>query len=113
MPTCCALGGTARTLGGTVKAPSTLGAFLRRKKAHLGAPKAFTATAHRLARIIYAMLRYGQAYVDADAEYYESQYRQRALRATKRRAAQLGYQLVPIADAQAPVVSHASAAAVA
>ena len=106
-------GGTARTLGGTVKAPSTLGAFLRRKKAHLGAPKAITATAHKLARIIYAMLRYGQAYVDADAEYYESQYRQRALRATKRRAAQLGYQLVPIADAQAPVVSHASACAVA
>ena len=96
-------GGTARTLG----------AFLRRKKAHLGAPKAITATAHKLARIIYAMLRYGQAYVDADAEYYESQYRQRALRVTKRRAAQLGYQLVPIADAQAPVVSHASAAAVA
>ena len=96
-------GGTARTLA----------AFLRRKKAHLGAPKAITATAHKLARIIYAMLRYGPAYVDADAEYYESQYRQRALRATKRRAAQLGYQLVPIADAQAPVVSHASAAAVA
>ncbi len=96
-------GGTARTLG----------AFLRRKKAHLGAPEAITATAHKLARIIYAMLRYGQAYVDADAEYYESQYRQRALRVTKRRAAQLGYQLVPIADAQAPVVSHASAAAVA
>ena len=55
------------------------------------------------------MLWYGQAYVDADAEYYESQYRQRALCATKRCAAQL----VPIADAQAPFVSHASAAAVA
>ena len=78
-----------------------------------GAWLAVQVLAHNLARIIYAMLRYGQAYVDADAEYYESQYRQRALRVTKRRAAQLGYQLVPIADAQAPVVSHASAAAVA
>ena len=95
------------------RSDSALGAFLRRKKAQLGAPQAITATAHKLARIIYAMLRYGQAYVDAGAEYYESQYRQRALRATKRRAAQLGYQLVPISDAQAPVVPHASTAAVA
>ena len=38
---------------------SALGAFLRRKKAHLGAPKAITATAHKLARLIYSMLRYG------------------------------------------------------
>ena len=46
------------------------------------------------------MLRYGQDYVDAGAEYYENQYRQRALRAAKRRAAQLGYELVPILDNQ-------------
>ncbi len=59
---------------------SALGAFLRRKKAQLGAPKAITATAHKLARIIYAMLRYGQQYVDAGAEYYESQYHERALK---------------------------------
>ena len=75
--------------------------------------RAITATVHKLARIIYAMLRYGQAYADAGAGYYESQYRQRALRATKRRAAQLGYQLVPESDAQAPVMPHASTAAVA
>ena len=93
-------GGTASALGGVVKAPSTLGAFLRRKKAHLGAPKAITATAHKLARLIYSMLRYGQDYVDAGAEYYESQYQHRALRAAKRRASQLGYQLVPMSDAQ-------------
>ena len=45
------------------------------------------------------MLRYGQEYVDAGAEHYERQYQQRALRAAKRRAAQLGYQLVPMSDA--------------
>ena len=82
------------------RSDSALGAFLRRKKAHLGAPKAITATAHKLARLIYSMLRYGQEYVDAGAEYYESQYQQRALRAAKRRAAQLGYQLVPLSDDQ-------------
>ena len=85
---------------------SALGAFLRRKKAHLGAPKAITATAHKLARIIYSMLRYGQRYVDAGAEYYERQYRQRALHTARRRAAQLGYQLVPISDVQALDVPH-------
>ena len=56
------------------RSDSALGAFLRRKKAHLGAhlgaPKAITATAHKLARLIYTMLRYGQEYVDAGAEYY-------------------------------------------
>ena len=85
---------------------SALAAFLRRKKAHLGAPKAITATAHKLARIIYSMLRYGQGYVDAGAEYYENQYHQRALHTARRRAAQLGYQLVPISDVQALDVPH-------
>ena len=64
----------------------------------LGAAKAITATAHKLARTIYSMLRYGQDYVDAGAEHYESQYQQRGLLAAKRRAAQLGYQLVHIPD---------------
>ena len=84
---------------GLHRSDSALDAFLRRKKAHLGAPKAITATAHKLARLIYSMLRYGQEYVDAGAEYYERQHQQRALRAVKRRAAQLGYQLVPMVDA--------------
>ena len=66
------------------RSDSALGTFLRRKKAHLGAPKAITATAHKLARLIYTMLRYGQEYVDAGAEHYERQYQQRALRAAKR-----------------------------
>ena len=82
------------------RSDSALGAFLRRKKAHLGAPKAITATAHKLARIIYSMLKYGQKYMDAGAEYYERQYRQRALRNAKRRAAQLGYKLVPVVQSQ-------------
>ena len=79
---------------GLHRSDSAQGAFLRRKKAQLGAPKAITATAHKLARLIYTMLRYGQEYVDAGAEYYESQYQDRALRAAKRRAAQL----VPVSD---------------
>ena len=84
------------------RSDSALGAFLRRKKAHLGSPKAITATAHKLARIIYSMLRYGQQYVDAGARYYERQYRERVLRSAKQRAAQLGYRLVPIENTQDP-----------
>ena len=82
------------------RSDSALGAFLCRKKAHLGAPKAITATAHKLACIIYAMLRHGQQYVDAGAEYYKRQYQQRALRTAQRRAAQLSYQLVPLSDGE-------------
>ena len=85
---------------GLARSDSAQGAFLRRKKAQLGAPKAITATAHKLARIIYSMLRFGRDYVDAGADYYEAQYQRRAISAAKRRAAQLGYQLVPISNDQ-------------
>ena len=85
---------------GLHRSDSALGTFLRRKKAQLGAPKAIIATAHKLVRLIYSMLCYGQDYVDAGAEYYESQYQHRALRAAKRRAAQLSYQLVPMSETQ-------------
>ena len=95
------------------RSDSALGAFLRRKKAQLGAPKAITATAHKLARLIYTMLRDGEEYVDAGAEYYEKQYQDRALRAAKRRAAQLDYQLVPLPDAPASGLYHGSEAAAA
>ncbi len=90
------------------RSDSTQGAFLRRKKAYLGAPKAITATAHKPTRIIYSVLRYGQQCVDAGAEYYEHQYRQRALHTTRRRAAQLGYRLVPMSDVQALNPPHRS-----
>ena len=77
---------------------SALGAFLRRKKAKMGTPEAITATAHKLARLIYSMLRYGQEYVDAGQDYYERQYRDRVLRNTARTAKHLGYKLVEIAE---------------
>ena len=81
---------------GLHRSDSALVAFLRRKKAQLGPAKAITATAHRLARIIYSMLKSGNEYTDPGAEHCETQYRDRALRNTRRRASKLGYQLVPI-----------------
>jgi len=57
-----------------------LGAFYRRLRGRLGAPKAITATAHKLAKIVYNMLKHGKAYVDRGAQYYDQQYRQRAVK---------------------------------
>ena len=64
---------------------NALRGFYHRKRAQLRSPKAITAAAHKVARIIYSMLRHGQNYVVQDAEYYENQYRQRALRPAPRR----------------------------
>jgi transposase len=81
---------------------SALGAYLRRQKARLGAPKAITATAHKLARLVYMMLKQGTAYVDAGQEYYEKRYRGRVVQNLKRRAQELGFELVAIQEAMTP-----------
>jgi len=73
---------------------SYLGAHLRRMKARLGPQKATTATAHKLARLIYRMLKYGERFVDQGQELFEKQYRERYLKATKKRLKEMGYALV-------------------
>jgi transposase len=75
---------------------TALGAFYRRLRARLGPAKAITATAHKLARLIYRMLKYGETYVDVGQEYYEQQYRERVIKNLKRRARQMGYQLLEV-----------------
>lgn len=75
---------------------SAVGAFLRRKKAHLGSPKAITATAHKLARLIYAMLKNGTEYVELGEDEYERRYRKRVMRNLHRKARAFGYRLVEI-----------------
>jgi len=74
--------------------PSALGAFFRRMKARLGAPKAITATAHKLARLIYTMLKHGTVYVQQGMDDYERRYRDRAVESLTRRAKAFGYTLV-------------------
>ena len=59
-------------------------------------PKAVTAAAHKLARLIYTMLTSGQEYTDQGQDYDEERYRKRVLRALSQRAAKLGMQMVPI-----------------
>jgi len=74
---------------------TALGAFYRRLRNRLGAPKAITATAHKLARLFYRLLKTQTPFVDVGQDYYEQQYRERATRNLKKRAAALGYQLIP------------------
>jgi hypothetical protein len=58
---------------------SALGANYRRLRARLGAPKAITAMAHKLARLVYRMLKFGQQYVDKGMEHYEARFGQQRL----------------------------------
>jgi transposase len=77
---------------------SALGAYHRRMKARLGPPKAITATAHKLARLIYCMLRFGTEYVDRGQDYYERRHQNRILSSLTRHAQELGYTLVKNED---------------
>lgn len=74
---------------------SALGANYRRLRARLGAPKAITAMAHKLARLVYRMLKFGQQYVDKGMEHYEARFRQQRLQWLQRQARELNLQLVP------------------
>jgi transposase len=75
------------------KSKSALGAFFRRVAARRGVPKAITATAYKLARIIYGMLKHGQEYAKVSMEEYEAAYQERMVRNLKKKAAELGFEL--------------------
>ena len=74
---------------------SALGAYYRRLCARMDKPKAVTAAAHKLARLIYAMLSHGQEYTDRGQDYFEERYRQRVLHNLAQKAKAMGMQLVP------------------
>jgi transposase len=82
-----------------INSKSALGAYIRRQRARLGAAKAITATAHKLARLVYSMLKNGTAFVDVGQEYYEERYRTRVVQNLKRKAQDLGFELVAIQGA--------------
>ena len=73
---------------------SALGAYFRRMCARMDKPKAVTAAAHKLARLIYTMLTKGEEYTDQRQDYYEERYRERVLRRLAQRAEKLGMKLV-------------------
>ena len=81
---------------------SELGAFFRRMKARLGPAKAVTATAHKIARLYYRLIKYGHEYADAGAAAYEERYKARLVSGLKKRARGLAYELVAVVVPSAP-----------
>ena len=77
-----------------LKSQTYLGSQYRRFRTKLGAPKAMKAMANRLARIIYRMLKHGEAYVDKGQAFYEQKYRQQQIRMLTKKAGELGLQLI-------------------
>lgn len=93
-----------------LRSKSYLGAYLRRQRARLGAPKAITATAHKLARIIYNLMRFGVAYMRQEEAAYAEQVRERLEKQLQRRAKELGFELTKIEPAETPAAQTPVAA---
>ena len=77
-----------------LRSQSYLGAQYRRLRGKLGAPKAITAMAHKLACLVYRMLKWGHEYVDKGLQYYENRHREQQIRLLQKKAAKLGLLIV-------------------
>lgn len=77
---------------------SALGGFFRRMRAKLGAPKAITATAHKLARIVYHLLTTRQPYAETRLAAAEADHRSRTEARLRAQARALGFQLTPVTE---------------
>lgn len=74
---------------------TALGAYYRRMRAKFGPERANVATAHKLARIAYHMLKCREAYEDIGREEYERRQRKRDITRLRRKAAKSGFTLTP------------------
>ena len=74
---------------------------MRRIASRRGMPKAITATAYKLARIVYAMLKHGTTYARQEMDVYEAKYRERQVKQLRRKAKELGYELLEAAPSAA------------
>ena len=84
-----------RTLATAVGRSDTwLGSFHRRMKSRLGPAAANTATAHKLACLIYHLLKYREPYIEVDRLLYEARIQRCRLAKLKKLATELGYELV-------------------
>lgn len=80
---------------GCHRAKNALGAFYRRIQGRSGGAKAIVATARKIAERVYRTLKFGQEYVRKSQEAYEQAYQLRLVKSLAKRAAHLGYKLVP------------------
>lgn len=75
------------------KSQSVFGAYYRRKRAYLGPEQATVATAHKIARVVYHLLKHGATYEPLSAKDYDQQWQDRELTMLKKKAAKLGFSL--------------------
>jgi transposase len=75
---------------------SALGDFYRRMRAKLGAPKAITAAAHKLARIIFHLISTRQEFDDSKFAADQLRYQKRQEIRLRAKAKSMGYELIPI-----------------
>ena len=80
------------------RSDSSFGAYYRAMRARLGPKQAIVATAHKIARTVYHLLRTGEAYQEESAADYECKRRERELKHLARRAHKLGYTLSALPD---------------
>lgn len=78
------------------RSDSELGAYYRRMRGRMAGVKAVTATAHKLARQYYRMVKKGEQYVEGGAQAYEERHRQQVVNKLQKRARRLGYELVAL-----------------
>lgn len=78
-------------------------------KGRLGAQAAPTATAHKLARIVYLALKHGVTYVRQGQEEYEARMREKQVKALRRKARQLGLEVVEKTPGSVPAATAAPA----
>jgi transposase len=84
-----------RTLATAVGRSDTwLGSFHRRMKSRMGPGAANTATARKLACLIYHLLKYQEAYIEVDRVLYEARIQRHRIAKLKKLATELGYDLV-------------------
>lgn len=77
------------------RSPSYLGAYYRRMRIRLGPAQAITATARKLACIIYLMLKEQKEYIDFGEDYYLKKNRERELKKLTKKATALGFYITP------------------
>jgi len=77
------------------QAECMFGVFYRRLRARLGPAQATVATAHALARVVYRMLKYKVEYEPLSLNEYQKHYEEQQIRYMRKKAAKLGFQLVP------------------
>jgi transposase len=78
------------------RSQSYLGGYYRRMRAKMGTPKAITATAHKLARIVFHLLSTRQPYDETVFSKHELQHLHRKEKRLRNHARELGFDIVPV-----------------